>query len=511
MHRKTSSAFGFLAMAALALLSTADAKDVFLTIGGGYSPKGNQVSLERNVLFFQRLLAHQWPDGAPHDIYFADGDDPARDVQFSNIDGVPDANWLMAELLGTQESIDLEYRSHEIPGVRASTSEKNLQRWFDEVGSTLEAGDRVILYVTAHGGRSRDRKRPHNTRIMLWNDDSLSVSELAEMIGGLPSGVGVVAVMVQCYSGGFAHLVFNEADADKGPVDRDCCGFFATVHDRVAAGCTPDIDEENYREYSTYFWAGIGGRARTGEPVNPPDYDGDGVVSFDEAHAYVALTSSTIDIPTKTSGAFLRVHSKLRSKEHPDLLSADSNYAYLLRLTTPAEEAVLEGLSAELELTQHARARAARNLADEIEEERKELAEKVSAKERRHRALKKRIADSLKKRWPELENVLSSTATSLLTGRADVFEEAVESHPQYQDFSRLGEEISALKEERFELERRWAKCRRLKRILENVALARNLPSVASSDIVRRYERLVAAEESSLHAIHKTEPLPPDLE
>ena len=57
------------------------------------------------------------------------------------------------------------------------------------------------------------------------------------------------------------------------------CGFFATVHDRKAAGCTADIDEANYQEYSTYFFAALRGKTRTGTPITPPDYDGDGRVS----------------------------------------------------------------------------------------------------------------------------------------------------------------------------------------------------------------------------------------
>ncbi len=32
------------------------ARNFVLTIGGGYSPSGNQVSLEKNVLLFNRVL-----------------------------------------------------------------------------------------------------------------------------------------------------------------------------------------------------------------------------------------------------------------------------------------------------------------------------------------------------------------------------------------------------------------------------------------------------------------------
>ena len=62
------------------------AKDYFLTIGGGYNPTGNQVSLEKNVIFMQSVLAEQRPDHPPHDIFFADGDDAERDVHYRDPD-----------------------------------------------------------------------------------------------------------------------------------------------------------------------------------------------------------------------------------------------------------------------------------------------------------------------------------------------------------------------------------------------------------------------------------------
>ncbi len=67
--------------------------------------------------------------------------------------------------------------------------------------------------------------------------------------------------MVQCYSGGFANLIFEQGQPDKPLAKANRCGFFATVHDRIAAGCTSDIDEEDYHEYSSAFWAAIS-RAR---------------------------------------------------------------------------------------------------------------------------------------------------------------------------------------------------------------------------------------------------------
>src|SRR5262245_60806287 len=60
---------------------TARAKDFLLTIGGGYDPTGNQLSLERNVIFQQKVVVEQRSDKPICDVYFADGENDNRDVQ----------------------------------------------------------------------------------------------------------------------------------------------------------------------------------------------------------------------------------------------------------------------------------------------------------------------------------------------------------------------------------------------------------------------------------------------
>src|SRR5262249_52766196 len=154
----------------------------------------------------------------------------------------------------------------------------------------------------------------------LWNDERLSVSELVRLLDGLPEGVSVVAVMVQCYTGGFARMIYDHADPERGLTKQSRCGFFATVHDREAAGCTPDVDEAPYVEYSTYFWEALAGHSRTGKPITPPDYDGDGKVSFAEAHAYTVLNADTIDLPLTTSSEFLGEESQFKDVDHSELL-----------------------------------------------------------------------------------------------------------------------------------------------------------------------------------------------
>ncbi|MEC9056067.1 MAG: hypothetical protein VX633_12205, partial [Verrucomicrobiota bacterium] len=348
------------------------ARDHVLTIGGGYSPAGNQVSLERNVIFFEKLRAEKLAADTPHHLYFADGTSPLPDLQFRR-EGweVPRANLLMGGLFGSQRGLANHYRNNELQGVRDISSPAALERWFREEGPKLKAGDRLILYVTSHGARSGSTSNKFNTKIWMWDRRTLEASRLAGFLADLPEGVRVMTVMVQCYAGGFSHLIFEENNQKKDGAKRSICGFFATVCDREAAGCTPAVNEANYHEFSSHFWAAIRGKTRTEKEITGCDYDGDGRVSFEEAHAYAILTSRNIDIPVKTSGAFLRVHSRLHSEkeEDRDLLGLETSYPVILERAGKVDRAVLEGLSVRLELEGEKRGTFARKRASELGKE----------------------------------------------------------------------------------------------------------------------------------------------
>lgn len=485
-------------------------RDHVLTIGGGYSPSGNQVSLERNVVFFRKLLDEQLAPGTPHDVLFADGDSPNPDLQFQPADGqVPEANVLAAALFGSTRDIELQYRDHDLADVLGVSSPEMLEGWFRDTGATLASGDRLILYITAHGGKSSTKDNPHNTKLYMWNGQSIDAARLATWIAGLPEGVEVVTVMVQCYSGGFSHILFENADAGKADTPRRICGFYSTVHDRMAAGCTPAINEEDYDEYSSHFWAALRGKTRMDQDVPAPDYDGDGRVSFDEAHAYTIIVSDNIDVPIKTSDAFLRKHAALASEDAPHLMGIDGSFFQLAELARPAELAVLDGLSARLGLTGIHRGADARTKADDIAKRRKELADQEKAKKGQHDGLRNKIKQDLVNRWPALSNTFSPGALDLIHGTPDTFVEAVHQHPKFDEWKQLGKERSTIQKERFELDKQWALHMRLVRTLENIALEANLRQTAGTDVTARYDALLAAESGTLRPAPAPEPAQPD--
>ena len=316
----------------------------------------------------------------------------------------------------------------------------------------------------------------------MWGKQSITARELTERIATLPEGVTVVVVMVQCYCGGFASMIFDNADQAGDLTDRDLCGFFATTHNRPAAGCSPDIDEQNYQEYSSFFWEGLSAISRLGQSVTLPDYDQDGQVSFAEAHAYVVLTSDTIDIPTKTSDLFLRKYSEFGDEDHQHRMPLMADRETVLAAADPSEQAVIRGLTAALSLDDQSPVQAARQLARRLHRERARKQRDLARLTKRRQQLRKVIAASLESMWPELANPFHPASVDLFTIHGTEFVQAVESHPDFSEIRELSENIAALQQEQHTLQKKWVKCQRLIRTVENVVLASNLPA----DVRPRY-------------------------
>ncbi len=465
---------------------TLPAGDFVLTIGGGYAAEGNQASLEKNVLLFQRTIQEIGLSPVRNDIYFADGDDPAADLQVMDRSAVPEVNRLMAEFFGDDDDLGLSYRNHQIPNVRGAATATNVRRWFDTTGQSMKPGDRLIVYVTAHGNESQRRGNEHDTTIAAWGTTFIRMTEFSDMLDRLPQDIEVVLVMVQCYSGGFARLIFDQGDPERGLSRQRRVGVFATVHDRPAAGCTPDVDEANYAEYSTYFLAAVLGKDRTGNTIALPDHDGDGRISIAEAHAYTILSADTIDLPVITSGEYLTVHSRFREKGETNLLGDDESYETVLELASPSQRAVLEGLSEQLNLSG----------SDRLETAYQESRPRRRRSSRRNdpaSRLRREIAKDLLNRWPPLANVLNPLSVSLLTDRQDEFLRVVRRHPDYGRYRKLADDKQAEAGPRNKI----VKYERLLRTADNVILAENLRRLGDDEKWAEYQQLTADESKNL--------------
>jgi hypothetical protein len=513
-----------LTLVSFAIATASQAADHFLTIGGGYDPHGNQVSLERNVYFFRQLLAEQRTDNPPHDIYFADGRDPHRDLQFRDPDfECSPARHIAIELFGKLDDIDISYRNHNVEGVRDATSPRLIRNRLRELGDQLQDDDRLIIYATAHGGSGEDNT-PFNTSIYTWNHRRFTASEFSDWLDELPEQTPVVMVMVQCYAGGFARTIFNEANPNQGLARQLRAGFFAQVHDRPAAGCTPDVNEESYQEYSSFFWAAIAGHDRAGNKIELVDFDGDGETSFAEAHAYAVCESETVDIPVRTSDAFLDYYStdgttgesaydQARKKDEPrrlppaEMVRAEGSLPNLLKHADAVDRAIVLGLAAKLGLDPDGDvsqvAAAVQRTARDAQRLRRDAGRATS----QYNRARDRVKNEVRREWPELANEVTPTLAALMAERSDEFESKVTRMPGYKNMEQLGKDRDTKNDLSLQARKTEALALRLQHTIKRIVLTANLSHIASPKVVDRYQELLTLESGTLQHSKAAPPEP----
>ncbi|MGE3779196.1 MAG: hypothetical protein AB7F89_18565 [Pirellulaceae bacterium] len=517
--------------------SSAWAKDYLVTIGGGYEPEENQASLEENVLFLQRILAQHYSADRRHDVFFSDGEDPEPDLQ---VLAEPEAGParpvtdLLAALhrRGGPAGPAVTYRNHRVPEVAGGNSPEAIRDALTRIAREVTAGDRLLIYVTAHGGPG-GRRDPRNTTISCWNDESISVRSLAGWLNDVPAEVPVVLVMAQCYCGGFADLIFADLPKRTKLAKAVRVGFFAQQYDLPAAGCRPDIEHD--LEFSSYFWGTLIGQSRSGDPLPGGDADQDGTVTFDEAFAHAVIVGKTIDMPLKASDvlleSFSRIpdHTLVRNRERrparrdepddsdasptvqtsdlPAPVDADSNATLatlagpireLARDASPAIQRIIKELCRQLDVS------ADKTFAELLEAYDRWRDERPSPRGRRRSSSGRReLLVAVGERWPELADPRGWKQSKLLDapGQAALLAE-IKQLPTYAVYEerRLQREQQSQAAEDHEL--REVLYRRLIDTLENAVLARNLPAVAPHEVVLHYERMLQLERSSLQPMSR---------
>jgi hypothetical protein len=256
----------------------------FLVLGGGGAPAYNEIAIEKNVLYFQRTLKHLGFNPANATIFFANGNNGQATVRYIDEQG--------------QE----RFKPPQIPHLQGPATRANLQRGLRQ--ATQSPGRALFFYFTGHGG---DNKRNlNNNAMILWGEDFLSVQQFTQMLDRLPAQTPVVTMMVQCYSGSFANFIYQGGNPNRAIALQTRCGFFATVKELPSIGCTPEVNEADYRDYSSSFFAGLSGRNRIGQPVASADYNRDGRITYREAHAFAKVDEQGIDLPISTSESWLR-------------------------------------------------------------------------------------------------------------------------------------------------------------------------------------------------------------
>lgn len=260
----------------------------FLVVGGGGAPSYNEIALEKNILYFQRTLRAMGYNPEIASTFFANGNDGQTTVRYIDSQGRQ------------------QFKVPEIPNLNGAATLPNVKSYFQQTAQ--QNSNPLFFYFTGHGGKNDQDL--NNNSLYLWNEQQLSVKQLAQMVDRMPPKTPVVAMMAQCFSGSFANFIYEGGDPKLPVALQTRCGFFATIKTLPSVGCTPEVNEADYRDYSSSFFAGLSGRDRTGKAVTSADYNRDGRVSYAEAHAFAKVDEQSIDLPISTSEAWIQSKSK---------------------------------------------------------------------------------------------------------------------------------------------------------------------------------------------------------
>lgn len=270
----------------------------FAAVAGGGAPSYNEIALEKNVLYFQRSLQALGFNPTLTNLFFANGDDGQATVRY--LDGQDEQR----------------FKVPEIPNLTGAANYGNTRAWFEAIAETDKPCP-AFFYFTGHGAYNPDNE--DNNSLILWEESFVSVKEFTSWLDPLPTDRPFVTMMAQCYSGSFANLIYENGDPSQPVALQTRCGFFATIASRPSVGCTPAVNEADYKDYSSSFFAGLTGRDRTGNAVASADYNQDRKISYAEAHAFAKVDEETTDWPISTSEAWLQ--RQLSSPEIDGILS----------------------------------------------------------------------------------------------------------------------------------------------------------------------------------------------
>ncbi|MGO8671318.1 MAG: hypothetical protein ACLQVD_08160 [Capsulimonadaceae bacterium] len=292
-----------------------------LIVGGGPDRPDNQIGIESNVRYVRSLL----PPGCPVRVLYANGRNTQRIVEYEDAQGND---------------------SYERPSLEHIDGPST----FDSYSANLEdlskrGREPYLLYFTGHGSPDEAGNYAENG-YDLWGTDELTPSDIEDSLKSIDTLAPLTLVMVQCFSGTFANDFFTGSTRTRPRVRPKSCGFFASIAQREAAGCTDEVDEADYHDFTTYFFGALSGHDRLGRLVTGADFDHDGKVEMDEAYAYALINDPSIDTPVATSDAYVR---RFCNASDEDIFATP--WPHVLMWADPAQLAALDALSTQLKLS----------------------------------------------------------------------------------------------------------------------------------------------------------------
>lgn len=483
----------FLLVSLLMVTINSARADQAILIGGGYNINGSQGQIELNVNWVQQVLKKA---NLPVITFFTDGDDPAPDVHYLQQEGTDEPAEALDELakqleplarLFENQTINRQrYRNHIIPDVAGSTQADLLEDALTDILNSAPDDPTLIVY-NGHGRQSSSTT--DKVTMELWNDTQMTAAQLHSILetSNAPSRF----IFTQCYSGGFHRLAYKNPESGLALSNANRCGFTAESAYRLSEGCSASIDSNDYRDYTTFFFAALNGYDRNGEilPVNT-DINGDGEVSLREAHLYTLENAHSTDLSRSTSEDYLSSWQPWYLKWSAGKAGLPNNeYAKLFRDLAGKHGIPLSGNPAK-----NIRAKMKSHVAatNDLVTRYNEIADDFYD-------IQQDLIYEAKSRWPALIGPYTAAFQSLVAS-GEILDVAqwVEEQPSYKQLLDLQLESENIANSLLDAERNITQMQKLLEFRKLAKIKNQIYQHGSQREIRDYESLVSCEDQPLN-------------
>ncbi len=467
----------------LSLLTLNSRASEALLIGGGYNLQGSQGQIELNVKWVQDILKAQ---GLRVDTYFTDGSEAGLDVHYMVNPGTDTSPLApLARVFGDWTLENRRYRENEVDDVLGSTRRGELEPRLREIFERT-ADEELLLVYNGHGSQSYST--PDQVTMNLWDDTTLTASELHELLE--PRRSAFRFVFTQCYSGGFHRLAYADSSQGSELSETPRCGFTAESAYRLAEGCSASIDSDDYRDYTTFFFAALSGQERGGDIISrDPDRNEDGMTTLREAHLFTLEEAYSTDLSRSTSEDYLDQWQPwyLRWLPTPAYLP-DNDYADLFRNLAVRHDVALNGKTR----------RNLRLALEEAEQAVQTLANEQQSVEQQIQELQYRLQYGLISQWPELMGPYTGAYQSMsASGQLQEIARQTENLPEYEQLVQLQDQSASLDQDMLDRERLATQYQKMIRLRRLAQLRQQLEEHGSAQQQADYQSLLSCEEAPL--------------
>ncbi|MCU7853092.1 MAG: hypothetical protein KZQ80_12870 [Candidatus Thiodiazotropha sp. (ex Monitilora ramsayi)] len=448
---------------------------MIIQVGGGNAIGNSQGQIEDNVEWLSEILKKS---SNTIKNYYAAGGAGEKDVAFFGDADSTDLMQPLSRVFDFGDAHRLRFKVNGIPELSGSTRKDELSKSIINLFSATNSDSEILIIFNGHGDMNEDDVR-YNT-IKIWGDDNLDVGEVDGILDSAHEESLVRFIFPQCYSGGFYHLIYDDPESNELS-NQNRCGFFAESPYDQSEGCSLNTNKEEYRDYSTYFFAPLNGATRNGQELPVAvDLNNDGAVSYRESHIYALMVGESKDLSRSSSEMYLEQWTPWYLRWSLDNEDKSNIYWNIAEYLANKHSLELDG-------------RLLKTKKTEIQNNIVNLKKSQAEVEANIEELSSSIKLDIKKYWPELSHPYTLSYVSTINNDMKRISNHIEMHKDYHDLVLLQTKLSGIQKQELDYEREKAQIDKITRMKLLARLTHYFSIFATDKEVEEYNRLLACE------------------